>query len=69
MNTERIVRLVAGSFITASAILTYFVSPYWLLLTVFVGLNMFQSGITKWCLLEDILRYFGVKSCCMNDKS
>jgi hypothetical protein len=60
MTTERGVRLVAGSMVLISVALTYWVSRYWLLLTIFVGLNLLQSGITRWCPAENILRAFGV---------
>jgi len=58
---ERIVRAVAGLIVLTSAVLTYFVNINWLWLGVFVGLNLFQSGITKFCPLEKILGYCGVK--------
>jgi hypothetical protein len=64
MNTERIVRIVAGLFVMISVILTLIYSKWWLVFTLFVGANLFQSGITKWCLMEDILKKLGVKSCC-----
>jgi hypothetical protein len=64
MSTERLVRIIAGSFILISLALSQLHSPYWLLFTTFVGLNLFQSGFSKWCLMEDILKKFGVKSCC-----
>jgi hypothetical protein len=63
MSTERLVRIIAGSFILISLALSQLHSPYWLLFTTFVGLNLFQSGFSKWCLMEDILKKFGVKSC------
>jgi len=66
MVIERIVRIVAGTMITASVILSQLHHPYWLGLTLFVGLNLFQSGISQWCLLEDILKYFGFRSCCVS---
>ena len=34
--------------------------PYWFLFTAFVGANLFQSALTKWCLMEDILRWTGI---------
>jgi hypothetical protein len=52
MSVENSVRLLAGSFISLSLILNYFVSPYWLLFTAFVGLNLLQSSITRFCLAE-----------------
>jgi len=57
---ERYVRGVAGSFVLISLLLGYLHSPYWHIWTAFVGLNLLQSAITKWCLLEKILVKFGV---------
>jgi hypothetical protein len=58
---NRIVRAVAGIFILISLILAIYVNQNWLWFTAFVGANLFQSSITKWCLMEDILTKFGVK--------
>jgi len=63
MYMERLIRIIAGSFILISLLLATVHSKYWLLFTAFVGLNLFQSGITKWCLMEKILQKFGVKKC------
>ncbi|MGD8546806.1 MAG: DUF2892 domain-containing protein, partial [Thiohalophilus sp.] len=41
-----------------------FLSVHWLWLTLFVGLNLFQSGFTNFCPPERILKRFGVKSTC-----
>lgn len=66
MNTERIVRIVAGSFILVSLLLASIFDdvalsrPTWLWFTIFVGANLLQSGFTRWCLMESILRRFGV---------
>jgi hypothetical protein len=60
MSLERWIRLIAGAFIIASVTLSYFHSRYWLLFTLFVGVNLFQSALTRWCLMEDILRKLGV---------
>lgn len=60
MTTERGVRLMAGSMVLISVALTYWVSQYWLLLTIFVGLNLLQSSLTGWCPAEKILRSVGV---------
>lgn len=67
MNAERIVRIVAGFFVMLSLSLgvagsPLFVSPYFLWLTAFVGLNLFQSGFTQICPLTNILGKFGIKS-------
>ncbi len=60
MNVERWIRVIAGTFVLASLLLGIYVSRYFFLFTAFVGLNLFQSGLTKWCLMEDILRKLGV---------
>jgi hypothetical protein len=60
MTIEHKIRLIAGTFVLASVALGWFVSPYWFLFTAFVGLNLIQSTITKWCLMEDILRWTGI---------
>jgi hypothetical protein len=54
------IRAIAGTFILASLALGFWVSPYWYLFTAFVGLNLLQSSITKWCLMEQILEKLGV---------
>jgi len=61
MILERWIRLIAGTFVLVSLLLSQIHSPYWLLFTAFVGLNLFQSALTNWCLMEDILRKLGVK--------
>lgn len=61
MTVNRLLRLIAGFFVMLSVALGYFVSPYWLLFTAFVGLNLFQSAFTDWCPMMTILRKLGVK--------
>ena len=58
---NRIVRAVAGSFILISLLLAIYININWLWFTAFVGANLLQSAFTKWCLLEDILKKFGIK--------
>jgi hypothetical protein len=60
VNVERWIRVIAGTFVMASLLLGAFVNKYWLLFTAFVGANLFQSGFTKWCLMETILTKLGV---------
>lgn len=48
---NRIVRGVAGSFILISLLLAVYVNINWLWFTAFVGANLFQSSLTKWCLI------------------
>lgn len=64
MTIERIIRAVAGLFVFVSALLSAIHSPYWLIFTGFVGLNLFQSAFTNWCPLITILKIAGVKSEC-----
>ena len=60
MIVERWIRVIAGSFILVSLALGWYVSPWFFLFTAFVGLNLFQSGLTRWCLMEIILKKLGV---------
>ncbi len=60
MKTESIIRAIAGSFILLSLVLSQWHHPYWLFFTAFVGVNLLQSALTRWCLMEDILRALGI---------
>lgn len=60
MNIDRLVFAFAGMMILVSLALGYTVSPYWLLLGAFVGLNMLQAAFTGFCPLAMILRKLGV---------
>ncbi|MDO8206392.1 MAG: DUF2892 domain-containing protein [Gallionella sp.] len=67
MTLERIIRIIAGTFVLLSLSLgaeasPLFVSKYFLFFTAFVGLNLFQSGFTTFCPMNNILAKFGVKS-------
>jgi hypothetical protein len=67
MSSWQIVRAVAGVFILLSLALgvpgsPLFHSPWWLAFTAFVGVNLLQSGFTKWCLMEQIVRKLGAPS-------
>lgn len=69
MNAERVVRIVAGFMIMLTLSLgleasPIFVSKYFLFFTAFVGFNLFQSGFTKFCPLNNILGKFGIKGSC-----
>jgi hypothetical protein len=56
MSLEHKIRMIAGTFVLVSLGLGWWVSPYWFLFTALVGLNLLQSSVTKWCLMENILR-------------
>ena len=61
MKMENMIRIIAGAFILISLALAHTVNPNWLWFTAFVGANLLQSGITKWCLMEKILAKLGVE--------
>ena len=56
MKIERMIRALAGTMILVSLLLSVTVSRNWLWLTAFVGANLLQSSITRWCLAESIIR-------------
>ena len=67
MTIERVIRIMAGFFVLLSLALGYhgspiFVSEWFLAFTAFVGLNLLQSGLTRWCLMERILRAVGLRA-------
>ena len=64
MNLDRAVLAFAGVMILASVALVYFVSPWWLLLTAFVGLNLLQSSVTDFCPAAMDFRRAGLSSGC-----
>lgn len=59
---ERIVRAVAGTFVLTSILLAHLANINWLWLGVFAGVNLLQSSFTKFCPLELILDFMGVKN-------
>lgn len=67
MTSWQLVRVIAGLFILLSLAFgveqsPWFINSWFLAFTAFVGANLLQSGITKWCLMETILRKLGMKS-------
>jgi hypothetical protein len=70
MTVERLVRIIAGSFIMLSLALAHFSGSVdmtqisWLWLTAFVGFNLFQSGITRFCPMDIFLKKAGVQQGC-----
>lgn len=60
MYIDRVLRIIAGTFILLSLALAYWHSGNWLWFTAFVGLNLFQSGFTNWCPMITILDKLGV---------
>ena len=62
MNIDKWVFRIAGLFILASLALAQWVSPWWLLFTAFVGLNMVQASFTGFCPLARILGRLGIQA-------
>ena len=61
MTTDRAVLFFAGAMALLSAVLVWLVSPWWLLLTAFVGLNMMQASITGFCPAAMLFKALGTK--------
>jgi len=64
MTLERSVLAFAGVMVLVSVVLTVWVSPYFIWLTVFVGFNMFQSAFTGFCPAASVLKRLGFKPAC-----
>jgi hypothetical protein len=60
MTIDRVVMGFAGTMVLLSLTLSYLVSPYWLVLAGFVGLNLLQASFTRFCPLAIVLKKFGV---------
>jgi len=64
MDVNAWLRAIAGFFVVLSVVLGFYVSPYFYLFTVFVGLNLIQSAFSGWCPMMTILRRVGVPDTC-----
>ena len=60
MTIENAIRVLAGTLILISVLLAHFISPWWLSLTCFVGLNLIQSAFTGFCPAEAIFKKLGL---------
>jgi Inner membrane protein YgaP-like, transmembrane domain len=61
VNVDRAVLVFAGCVLLISLALSLAVSPYWLLLSAFVGLNMIQAAFTGFCPAAMVFRKLGLK--------
>jgi len=61
MTVNEALRFVAGIMILLSLLLTHFHSQNWFWFTAFIGVNLLQSSVTKWCLMMTILKKIGLK--------
>ena len=64
VNIDRAVFAFAGILNLASVLLVWFISPYWLLLTAFVSLNLLQASITGFCPAARAFKFLGLKTGC-----
>jgi hypothetical protein len=62
MSIDRAVLVFAGAMVLLSAALVYWVSPWFLLLTVFIGLNLIQSAFTGFCPAAIVFKKLGFRS-------
>ncbi|HUX08010.1 MAG TPA: DUF2892 domain-containing protein [Acidobacteriota bacterium] len=63
MTIERLLRALAGFITIISILIAVFHSPWWLLLTAFVALNLLQSAFSNWCPAMTILEKLGFRKC------
>lgn len=61
MTINHAIRILAGTMVLLSVALTYWVSPWFVLLTLFVGVNLIQSAFTGFCPAEMIFRKMGLR--------
>ncbi|MBG0801531.1 MAG: DUF2892 domain-containing protein [Methylocystis silviterrae] len=62
MSIDRIIMAFAGTMILLSLLLAQLFSPWWLVLTAFVGVNLLQAAFTGLCPLAMALKRYGAKS-------
>jgi hypothetical protein len=62
MTAERVLMAFAGFMVLLSVVLTWYLHPYWLWLTVFVGANLFQSAFTGFCPAMMVIKKLGFKT-------
>jgi hypothetical protein len=61
MSVDRAVMMFAGFMVLLSLALGFYISPYWYLLTGFVGLNLMQASLTGFCPAAILLRKLGIR--------
>lgn len=61
MTVNDAVRALAGAMVLISVALVVFVSPWFLLFTAFIGLNLLQSSVTGFCPPAALFRRLGLK--------
>ena len=64
MTVENGVRVMAGTMILVSVALVHFISPWWLLFTAFIGLNLLQASVTGFCPAAIVFRKLGIARGC-----
>jgi hypothetical protein len=61
MTIDNAVMSLAGTMVLIGLALGWWVSPYWLLLPAFVGLNLLQAGFTGFCPAARMLKLLGLQ--------
>ena len=64
MTMDRVIKIMAGTFILISVALAVWVNKWWLVWTVLVGLNLIQSAFTGWCPASGIFARLGIQGTC-----
>jgi hypothetical protein len=62
MTVDRAVMMFAGAMVLLSLALGFYISPYWYLLTAFVGLNLIQASITGFCPAALVFKRLGCRA-------
>ncbi|ALU43446.1 YgaP family membrane protein [Pseudoalteromonas rubra] len=62
MRLEAAIRLIAGSMLILSLLLTWFMDPRWVWLSVFIALNLIQSAFTGWRPMMTLLKKLGMEN-------
>ncbi len=62
MSIDRAVMAFAGLMILVSLALSQIHSPYWLLLTAFVGANLLQASFTGFCPAAMLFKRLGARA-------
>ncbi len=62
MSSWQMTRVIAGALTLLSLLLAVRVNIYWLWFNAFIGANLLQSGFTRWCLMERIMRRLGFRA-------
>jgi len=60
MNVDRAVFVFAGCVVLIGIALSQTVSPWWLVLSAFAGVNMIQAAFTRFCPAAMVFKALGL---------